>query len=178
MHNITRNTGQAAAPAPQLVPKKLFHTPATPKTRTRAKHPPVTPSTPDFTSSLVSPAWSPATSEFSVTSSHSSLTPSFDSMALGRGHPKKPCNPRHMTIIPLMPQKMYKKGGYRKRQQNSGDTTSSLVNLQLNTVKLKMNGQVVITMKERRRILLLLLVRLLQMMMINSSMMMRKVHDN
>ena len=96
-------------PEGHLVPKNLFpqpqqlgplagmpvgppHTMHTLTSRSRHRmNPPMTPVTPDISQSpsiAPSPAWSPA---ISPTSSQSSLTPSFDKMALGRGrdHPRK-----------------------------------------------------------------------------------------
>ena len=86
-----RNTGKAADVGTPLHPKTLFPPPQTPTSRMQPRFQPVTPSTPDFTSSTVSPDWSPATTNVSITSSQSSLTPSFDQLSLGRGrgHPRK-----------------------------------------------------------------------------------------
>ena len=100
-------------PQGQLIPKKLFHPPPppaghqvgpldtmhTPTSRTRHRiNPPITPvtlDTPQSTSVGPSPVWSPATSDISLASSQSSLTPSFDRLALGRGpgHPRKKLQP-------------------------------------------------------------------------------------
>ena len=64
---------------------------------------PVTPSTPDFMPSLVSPSWSPATSDISATSSQSSLTLSFEQLALGRGRgqPRKTLQPPSNDDYPV-----------------------------------------------------------------------------
>ena len=103
-------------PEGQLVPKKLFPQPqqvgpagaipvGPPNTmhtltshRTPRINPPMTPVTPDTSQSASvpqSPAWSPATSNINPASIQSSLTPSFDRLALtrGRGHPCKMLQP-------------------------------------------------------------------------------------
>ena len=103
-------------PEGHLVPKNLFpqpqqlgppagmpvgppHTMHTPTSQSRHRmNPPMTPVTPDISQSpsiAPSPAWSPATSDISSTSSQSSLTPSFDKMALGRGRGRP-----HKTLKP------------------------------------------------------------------------------
>ena len=73
-----------------------MHTP-TSRTRHRINPPitPVTPDTPQSTSVGPSPVWSSATNDISLASSQSSLTPSFDRLALGRGqgHPHKKLQP-------------------------------------------------------------------------------------
>ena len=64
---------------------------------------PVTPDISQSPSIAPSPAWSPATSDISPTSSQSSLTPSFDKMALGRGrgHPCKTLKPPTYDDYPM-----------------------------------------------------------------------------
>ena len=98
-----RNTGKAADVGTPLQPKTLFPPPQTPTSRMQPRFQPVTPSTPDFTSSTVSPVWSPATSDVSITSSQSSLTPSFDQLSLGRGreHPRKTLQPPSYDDYPV-----------------------------------------------------------------------------
>ena len=98
-----KNTGKAADVGTPLEPKILFPPPQTPTWRMQPRFQPVTPSTPDFTSSIVSPAWSLATSDVSITTSHSSLTPSFDQLSLGRGrgHPIKTLQPPFYDDFPV-----------------------------------------------------------------------------
>ena len=98
-----RNTGKAADTGTPLQPKTLFPPPQTPTLRMQPRFQPVTPSTPDFTSSTVSPAWSLATSDVSITSSQSSLTPSFDQLSLGRGRgcPRKTLQPPSYDNYPV-----------------------------------------------------------------------------
>ena len=63
----------------------------------------MTPSTLDYTLSPVNPSWSPATSDVSATSSQSSLTPSFEQMApgKGRGHPRRTLQPPSYDDYPV-----------------------------------------------------------------------------
>ena len=98
-----RNTGKTADVGTPLQQKNLFPPPQIPTSRMQGRFAPVTPSTPDFTSSTVSPAWSPATSDVSVTSSQSSLTPSFDQLILGRGrgHTRKTLQPLSYDDYPV-----------------------------------------------------------------------------
>ena len=98
-----RNTGKAADVGTPLQPKTLFPPPQTPTSRMQPRFMPVTPSTPDFTLSTVSPAWSQATSGVSITSSQSSLTPSFNQLSLGRdrGCPRKTLQPQSYNDYPV-----------------------------------------------------------------------------
>ena len=129
-------------PKGQLIPKKLFHPPPlpaghqvgpldtmhTPPSRTRHRiNPPITPVTPDApqsTSVGPSPVWSPATSNISPASSQSSLTPSFDRLALGRGrgHPCKKLQPPTYDDYPMEGTKKSRTCGSDLNQQNSGGT--------------------------------------------------------
>ena len=81
-----------------------MHTP-TSRSRHRINPPitPVTPETPQSTSVGASPVWSPATSDISPASSQSSLTPSFDRLALGRGRgrPRKKLQPPTYDDYPM-----------------------------------------------------------------------------
>ena len=111
-------------PQGQLVPKNLFPQPQqlgplagmpagppitmhTPTSRSRHRmNPPMTPVTPDISQSASidpSHAWSLATSDISPASSQSSLTPSFDKMALwrGQGHPHKTLKPPTYDDYPM-----------------------------------------------------------------------------
>ena len=126
-------------PQGQLIPKKLFHPPPPPAghqvgpldttcthpSRTRHRiNPPITLDTPQSTSVGPSPVWSLATSDISPASSQSSLTPSFDRLALGRGqgHPHKSCSHQHMMNTPWKVQKKSRTCGSDVNQQNSGGT--------------------------------------------------------
>ena len=59
--------------------------------------------TPDFSVGTISPSWSPATTDVSITSSQSSLTPSFGSLSLhhGRGWSRKALQPPSYDNYPV-----------------------------------------------------------------------------
>ena len=63
----------------------------------------MTPATPDFSVGTISPSWSPATTDVSITSSQSSLTPSFGSPSLscGRGRSRKALQPPSYDDYPV-----------------------------------------------------------------------------
>ena len=84
---------------------------------------PVTPDTSQSASIAASPAWSPATSDISPASSQSSLTPTFNSLALarGRGHPHKMLQPPSYDDYPMDRTKAEQNAWVRLNQQNNGD---------------------------------------------------------
>ena len=63
----------------------------------------MTPATPNFSVGTISPSWSPATTDVSITSSQSSLTPSFGSLSLGCGRdwPRKALQPPSYDDYPV-----------------------------------------------------------------------------
>ena len=77
----------------------------------------MTPATPDFSVGTISPSWSPATTDVSITSSQSSLTPSFGSLSLGpgRGRPHKALQPLSYDGYPVDASKEEKEHWVRQK---------------------------------------------------------------